>query len=93
MTTKAGKVTYYDTREYGTLTNYQDKFIILTGGTYIKELVKIFVVMTVLKYDIKRNIWSHCPPRRGNYERRTLSTNHSSVSLNGKIFLFFGEEY
>ena len=30
---------YYDHRECGTLTNYEDKYIFLTGGYIIKEYV------------------------------------------------------
>ena len=97
MAGKGGKFVWYDTREYGTLTNYQDKFIILSGGLCVREMMSRSVVYEVLMYDIKRNKWSHCPGRKGRFlHENTLlveneSTNHSSVCLNGKIFLFFGE--
>ena len=76
-------------REYASLTNYQDKYIIMTGGTYIHHYARIRVVFNdVDMYDIKRNKWSSCTRRKGDIG--SAFTNHSSVSLNGKIFLFFG---
>ena len=39
----------------------------------------------VIKYDIKRDKWSACPPLV--YE----NYNHVSCCVNGKIYLFFGQ--
>ena len=84
---------YYDHRECGTLTNYEDKFIFLTGGYLIKEYATRIVVREVSKYDIKRNYWSQCTSRRGDIVDGHITNNHSTVCLNGKLYLFFGELY
>ena len=47
-----------------------------------------------MKYDIERNSWSECPKRfteRGHTSEYT-TYNNSSLCVNGKLYLFFGEQ-
>ena len=47
-----------------------------------------------MKYDIKRNIWSACPKRftLHGHMNENVTYNHCSLCVNGKLYLFFGQQ-
>ena len=68
-----------------TLTNYYDKFVLVCGGIYAEcEIEEAKPLKEVIKYDIKQDEWSTCPDLQYEY------INHSSVCINGNVYLFFG---
>ena len=64
------------------MTNYNDKYVIISGGA-VAEFPK--PLGEVIKYDIEANKWSTCPKLLYDY------INHSSLCVNGKLYHFFGQ--
>ena len=70
------------------LTNYDDKYIIMTAYTPSQHPMYEMHVNErpgdVQLYDIKRDVWSACPPRSFKLK------DHKGICLDGKLFIFFG---
>ena len=54
----------------------------LTGG--FTPMCMYDPMNNVQMYDIERDIWSECP------QRLKQNSYHSSLCVNGKLFIFFG---
>ena len=64
------------------MTNYNDKYVIVSGGA-VAEFPR--PKGEVIKYNIAARKWSTCPNLIYRY------INHSSLCVNGKLYHFFGQ--